>query len=128
VRNVWPLIVLAAIASATCFLQGQSPDQPNPTTATLQVPTKIAAEHLPNAYRVHERVISGGLPEEGAAFQELESLGVKTIISVDGARPDVALAKAHGMRYVHLPHGYDGVPNQRMLQLAKAVRELPGQV
>jgi protein tyrosine phosphatase (PTP) superfamily phosphohydrolase (DUF442 family) len=83
---------------------------------------------LPNAYRVHEKVISGGLPEGEAAFQELAALGVKTIVSVDGARPDVALAKAQGMRYVHLPHGYDGIPNQRMLDLAKAVRDLPGQV
>ena len=52
-------------------------------------------------------------------------LGVKTVISVDGAKPDVDLAKKHGMRYVHLPHGYDGVPDDRAKELAKAVRR-PG--
>ncbi len=32
---------------------------------------------------------------------------MKTIISVDGATPNVAMAEKYGMRYVHLPHGYD---------------------
>src|SRR5689334_2158938 len=34
-------------------------------------PIKITAPHLPNAYQVHAQVISGGLPEGDAAFQEL---------------------------------------------------------
>jgi hypothetical protein len=89
---------------------------------------KLDAKHLPNPVRVHERVISGGLPEGDEAFAELQSLGVKTIISVDGAKPDVARAKRFGMRYVHLPHGYDGVPDQCAKELAKAVRDLPGTV
>jgi hypothetical protein len=58
----------------------------------------------------------------------LEALGVKTIISVDGAKPDVATAKKHGLRYVHLPHGYDGIPDARAAELAKAVRDLPGPI
>jgi hypothetical protein len=53
---------------------------------------------------------------------------VKTIISVDGARPDVARARQFDMRYVHLPIGYDGVPRQQALKLARAARDLPGQV
>jgi protein tyrosine phosphatase (PTP) superfamily phosphohydrolase (DUF442 family) len=89
---------------------------------------KISTEHLPNAVRVHEKVISGGLPEGDKAFAELQALGVKTVISVDGAKPDLATAKKYGLRYVHLPHGYDGVPEQRVEELAKAVQELPGQI
>jgi protein tyrosine phosphatase (PTP) superfamily phosphohydrolase (DUF442 family) len=91
-------------------------------------PEKVAAEHLPNPWRLHPKVISGGLPEGDAAFKELADLGVKTVISVDGARPDVATAKKHGLRYVHLPHGYDGVPELRAKELAKAVRDLPGPI
>lgn len=33
-----------------------------------------------------------------------------------------------GLRYVHLPHGYDGVPADRTKELAKAVRELEGPI
>ena len=91
-------------------------------------PEKLDAPGLPNAYRLHERVISGGEPEGEAAFATLQKLGVKTIVSVDGAQPQVELAKRFGLRYVHLPHGYDGVPEQRAKELAKAVRDLPGPI
>lgn len=98
------------------------------TAAEPAAPQKIDAGHLPNAYRLHERVISGGLPEGDAAFRELHDLGVKTVISVDGAQPDIETATKYGMRYVHLPHGYDGISSQRAAELAKAVRDLPGPV
>ncbi|HZN34601.1 MAG TPA: hypothetical protein VFB80_12320, partial [Pirellulaceae bacterium] len=91
-------------------------------------PQQLPAKHLPNPWQIHPQVISGGLPEGEAAFGELAALGVKTVISVDGARPDVALARKYGLRYVHLPHGYDGIPAQRMKELAKAVRDLPGPI
>lgn len=55
-------------------------------------------------------------------------MGVKTIISVDGAKPDVETAARFGLRYVHLPYGYDGVPDNRVKELAKAVRELDGPI
>lgn len=96
-------------------------------TAGAQI-LKLPTEHLSNVVQVHPRVISGGLPGSEAAFRELKQLGVKTIISVDGARPDVEAAARHGLRYVHLPHGYDGIPQQRARELAKAVRELEGPV
>lgn len=94
----------------------------------LTPPAKIAAVHLPNPWRLHAKVISGGLPEGDAAFKELAALGVKTIISVDGATPDIALAKKYGLRYVHMPHGYDGISDDRAKELAKAVRDLPGPI
>jgi protein tyrosine phosphatase (PTP) superfamily phosphohydrolase (DUF442 family) len=89
---------------------------------------KLAVNHLPNAIQIHSKVISGGLPEGVLAFKELKQLGVKTIISVDGAQPDLALAKQYGLRYVHLPHGYDGIAENRVKELAKAVLALDGPI
>jgi hypothetical protein len=92
-------------------------------------PKRLADKtHLPNAYQLTEKVVSGGLPEGEVAFKELADLGVRTVISVDGAKPDVAMAKKFNMRYVHLPHGYDGVPDDRAKELAKAVKDLPGPI
>jgi protein tyrosine phosphatase (PTP) superfamily phosphohydrolase (DUF442 family) len=91
-------------------------------------PERIENALLPNAYRVADKVISGGQPVGEAAFAALKQLGVKTIISVDGAKPDVDLATKFGLRYIHLPHGYDGVPDERAKELAKAVRDLPGPI
>lgn len=90
--------------------------------------SKLSLQGIPNPIRIHSRVISGGLPEGDEAFKTLADLGVKTIISVDGMKPDVATAKRHGLRYVHLPHGYDGVPVARVREIAKAIQELPGPV
>lgn len=122
-RVTWVGVVLAVVGgcgqrAAPEFVAEERPHQP----------TKLAAEHLPNAYQIHPQVISGGLPEGEVAFAELAKLGVKTVVSVDGARPDVEGAKKHGLRYVHLPHGYDGIPALRARELAKAVRDLPGPV
>jgi hypothetical protein len=68
------------------------------------------------------------LPSGDAGFKALAAMGVKTVISVDGAKPDAELANKYGLRYVHLPHGYDGVPEERARELAKAVRDLDGLV
>lgn len=92
------------------------------------VAVRIDSEHLPNVVQVHPQVLSGGQPDGAKGFAELRDLGVKTVISVDGAKPDVTLAKKYGLRYVHLPHGYDGIPNERVADLAKAFRDLPGPV
>ena len=91
-------------------------------------PRRIDAQYLPNPIRLHTKVISGGTPHGDDAFKELQSLGVKTIISVDGKKPDVAAAERYGIRYVHLPHGYDGIPQQRVKELAIGIRSLDGPI
>jgi protein tyrosine phosphatase (PTP) superfamily phosphohydrolase (DUF442 family) len=91
-------------------------------------PTPIHKPGLDNAYWLTEKVLSGAQPEGEAAFAELAALGVKTVISVDGSKPDVDLARKQGLRYVHLPIGYDGVSPERALELAKAIEELDGPI
>jgi hypothetical protein len=96
------------------------------SSTPAQFPRKLDLKFLPNPVQLHPKVISGGLPEGDAAFQELADLGVKTVINVDGVKPDLERARKFGLRYVHLPHGYDGIPQQRGLEMAKAVRDLDG--
>lgn len=95
----------------------------------IQPPDSVHLPNTPglhNVIRVTEKLLSGSVPEGDTGFQTLQKLGVKTIITVDGAKPEVDRAKKFGMRYVHLPIGYDGVPAEQGLKLAKAVRDLPG--
>lgn len=96
--------------------------------APLQAPSLEAAEPahlpgLPNVVAYGEGYWSGGVPEGDAGFDTLAALGVKTIISVDGAAPDVDAARARGIRYIHLPIGYDGFGETRRLELARASRD-----
>ncbi|MCA9122037.1 MAG: hypothetical protein KDB11_17730 [Planctomycetales bacterium] len=116
-----------ALATGICFVaaslvMGEQPSPPTSGMALLSIPS------LPNAHRLHAKVISGGQPDGDAGFQALHDLGVRTVISVDGAKPELALAEKYGLRYVHLPHGYDGISGQRSLELAKAVHDLPGPI
>lgn len=86
------------------------------------------APGLHNIVRVTDKVISGSLPEGAEGFESLRKMGVKTVISVDGAPPDVEGAKRQGIRYVHLPIGYNGMTRERELELARALRDLPGPI
>jgi hypothetical protein len=121
--GLWNAAVLSCLIA--CGGAALIASDKSPTKAT---PQKVETRHLPNTYRITKKVLSGGLPDGEAGFAELEALGVKTVISVDGMTPDVDGAKKHGLRYVHLPHGYDRVPLERGQELAKAVRDLPGPV
>lgn len=81
---------------------------------------------LPNALWVHARVLSGGQPQGEAGYAELQRLGIRTIISVDGIRPDLEAAHEHRLQLIHLPHGYDGITAARRQELAHAVLTAPG--
>ncbi len=83
---------------------------------------------LRNVYKLSDRIFTGSAPEDERSFESLQDLEIQTIISVDGAPPDVEGAESFGMRYVHLPIGYDGVPEDRAIGIAKAIRDLPGPV
>lgn len=120
--NLWTFAVLFWHLFATPAWPAQEAVAPETELKKLDAPA------LPNALQINQRLISGGLPDGEAAFAKLRELGVRTIVSVDGAKPDVAAAEKYGLRYVHLPHGYDGISPARAAELAKAVRDLPGPV
>lgn len=114
--------------------QGQPPQpKPGEVHRPLTPPAKPGSQagaevhHVP-VLVVAQGMFSGPSPIETHDFAELKSLGVKTIISVDGARPEIELARAEGMRYVHIPVGYDGVTREQTLAIARAIRDLPGPV
>lgn len=89
---------------------------------------RIEIPGIHNAFHVTDKVYSGSQPEGEGAFAALAKLGVKTIISVDGSKPDVEAARKHGLHYIHLPFGYDDIPTNRVVELAKAVESQPGPV
>jgi protein tyrosine phosphatase (PTP) superfamily phosphohydrolase (DUF442 family) len=83
---------------------------------------------LENVHEIAPGILSGAVPHGEPAFRELAARGVKTVISVDGAKPNLESAKKHGLRYVHLPIGYDGIPLDRAMELGKALNDLPGPI
>ena len=102
--------------------------RPAMTDAASTNCTPLPSAHLHSLFRTTTNVFSGNSPEGGAAFAEIAKLGVKTIISVDGSRPDVETARRHGLRYIHLPFGYDGIPTHRVAELTKAAQSVEGPI
>lgn len=83
-------------------------------------PAPLELPGVHNAFRITDHLLCGSQPEGDAAFAALAKAGVKTIITVDGAKPDLEMARKYGLRYIHLPFGYDGIPTSRIPELTKA--------
>jgi protein tyrosine phosphatase (PTP) superfamily phosphohydrolase (DUF442 family) len=98
-----------------------APVEPGTNTARrLEIPG------LENVHDLGHGLLCGGQPRGGSGFDSLAAQGVRTVVSVDGMEPDLERARRHGMRYVHVPIGYDGVGTNALRRLAKAVSTLPG--
>ena len=99
--------------------------QDSPTRASTLV--NMVPKELPGLHNVHratEIVYLGSEPHGEEAFISLKKLGITTIVSVDGATPDVELARKHGLRYIHIPTGYDGVDEVTAKTLTRVAREV----
>ena len=83
---------------------------------------------LHNYRRWSEHVAQGAQPEGDKAFEALKAEGITTVLTVDGAVPDVATAERLGLKYIHIPIGYDGISKQEEAEIVKAVTESEGPV
>lgn len=105
--------------------QGRAASDARPSLADT-APRDAAGVH--NVVAFGPAFWSGSVPEGDAGFATLRDWGVRTVISVDGAEPEVDRARRFGIRYVHLPIGYNGFDEARKLELVRAVRDLPGPI
>jgi hypothetical protein len=124
------LFLTLSVAALGCSRPGAPVRTSSPPFAQPEPPdaARVEAAGLHNVFRLTDNLYRGSAPEGDAGFVSLQKLRVKTIISVGGARPDEDRARKSGLSYVHLPIGYDGVPQQQGLRIARAARDLPGAV
>ena len=95
----------------------------DPSLQDLPRPEAVAG--IENVWRMDSNLLSGGDPVGESGLQLLKSKGVKTIVSVDGAAPLLEVSKQLGLRYVHIPIGYDGIPVDSQRLLSQAFAQLP---
>lgn len=123
-------LVAVLMCCLACSKHAPEP-QPAPTQSPQSFPVGDGPRDFPglhNVIRVSEALFSGSVPEGDDGFRSVKNLGILTIVTVDGANPDVDRARNFDLRYVHLPISYDGVPRDQALRIARAVRDLPGPV
>jgi len=141
-RRLSPLL-LAVLLATTAPLACRSAEEgarPEPAAPLVEVGDAYALageralpemppeefQGLYNVFHLSDAIISGSEPHGEEAFAELERMGVRTILSVDGKAPEAALAARHGIRYVHVPIRYSGIEEEELLQIAKTFREQDG--
>jgi protein tyrosine phosphatase (PTP) superfamily phosphohydrolase (DUF442 family) len=112
----WRAGALAAALLAGCV--GHHVGSSGPLVPPGAEARAVSIDGIENARHVGPRLWSGGEPAGSKAFAALAALGVRTVVSVDGAQPDVEAASLHGLRYVHIPIGYDTVPRGAAEELA----------
>ncbi|MCA9015075.1 MAG: cytochrome c [Planctomycetaceae bacterium] len=83
---------------------------------------------LENVFQIDDQIYSGSGPAGKQSFDTLKKMGIKTIISVDGTKPDLKQAKAAGIKYIHIPIGYDGISEEASLAFLRAAKELQGPI
>lgn len=88
----------------------------------------LQAPGVHNLFALSTNLFSGSAPEGDEGFAALAKLGIKTIVTVDGTRPDIERAHKFGMRYIHLPHGYDGIDAHTQALLVKSAETAPGPI
>ncbi|MBS0187034.1 MAG: cytochrome c [Planctomycetes bacterium] len=128
-KSIWLTVLAAGVLTASCQSSPRDSTTAAPPVAPpipLPAPSETKPRDYPgihNAVAYHENFVSGSAPDGDTGFDTLQHMGVKTIISVDGAVPEVDKAKARGMRYIHLPIGYNGFDEQRKLELVRATSD-----
>jgi hypothetical protein len=111
---------------ASCSAHDQHTTQDD---GQLQDVSEPPIEALRIAYKHNGlTVYSGGEPSADGAFEHLLSLGVTTVVSVDATSPEADTIESMGMRSVHVPMSYSGVPIECQSAVAKAIRESEGAV
>ena len=115
------LAVLVCVLFLGCSQPQKQASQPN--IISLR---EVDYPGLHNLMKITPRIYSGSEPHGEVAFASLAKLGIKTVVSVDGAIPDLKMANKYGLRYVHIPIGYDGINADAGLAFAKVGRSVDG--
>lgn len=120
--------LIFTLALVSCESTPERPEQPKKAAVTRTPEGEPVGLHRYREWDPDSRIVQGAQPEGDEAFRNLQALGVTMILSVDGAMPDLASASKYGLKYVHVPIGYDGVPHAQALQIIKAVESAEGRV
>jgi protein tyrosine phosphatase (PTP) superfamily phosphohydrolase (DUF442 family) len=124
-----PYLVVLAAALTALLVNCAAPDQGGAemeSGSTMQKFQAIESESVPRLLKLSERIYCGAEPKLEASFEALQALGIRTIVSVDGADPNLEWAGQYGMQYVHIPIGYDGIEADQAASMVAVMRTRPG--
>ena len=125
----WVMLWCCMACASSCVHQTANLEHERHVVKGLETPLnrKISKEWLSQWVSFGEGLTSGGTPPGEPSFAFLAREGYRTIVSVDGARPDLESAHRHSRSYVHLPMSYDGRTHRwRWVCFVSCSNRIPG--
>lgn len=131
--RVIAIICLLEINTGSVVLYSQNPIDSDTANLSENANVQTAFQSLSwpglqNVFQIDDKIYSGSSPEGKSSFEVLKKMGIKTIVSVDGVKPKLKQAKDAGIKYVHIPIGYDGISQEAGLAFARVSKELQGPI
>lgn len=126
--SITTLLFVVGMLFTTLFSSAQDPPA---STADPKLPATVqrlnATPGIENLFQVTANIYSGGEPTE-AGFQKLKELGITTIVSVDGLPPNISMAEKFGLRYFHIPMGYDQIEHAQFQDFVTLMNNEKGKI
>jgi len=119
-------LLILSVGAPGCLNRSTSPSTPTALVEPGFIPRPVPFTGIENTFQLGPRLWSGGEPHDDASFAALARAGIQTLVSVDGARTDLDAARRHGLRYLHVPIGYDGIPPAALAQLTAVADTVEG--
>lgn len=113
------------VRGVICFVllltsPGTSATRANDAVASSKEPSRAFS-----TTEVTPHLLTGRTPPLEATYHQLASMGVRSVLSVDGHPTDVAAAEAANLTAVHIPIGYSSITADNLALLARASIDLP---
>ncbi len=111
---------------------GCSTGPETPVDGGIDVPPALVGQRLPDSpgirrvIQLEPDLFQGSAPQGEEGLASLKTLGIRTIVSVDGDVPPYALAKKIGLAYIHAPIPYSGIPPAVRDEFLAAMKTTPG--
>ena len=124
-----PILCASLTALAVLAACSGSPAPRDQAQAQISVTPQVAAVDAPDVHRLlklSDNIYTGAAPSGRQTYAALVELGVRTLVGVDSARPDVEGAAAYGLRYIHIPIGYDEISTEAQLSIVAAMEAKDG--
>ena len=112
----WLSLVLAL------FLCASAASAAEPAVRPEDWATPVAGTSIRNLYLIEQGLYRGSQPT-AAGFQELQALGVRTVLDLAGGKGDAALVPDGSLKLVHIPMSALGLHDDRVLEALRVMTD-----
>ena len=112
----WAAPLLALLLSTGAAGAGE------PAARPADWATPVEGTSIKNLYRIEKGLYRGSQPT-AAGFEELQALGVRTVLNLAGGKGDAALVHGDSLKLVHIKMSAMGLRDDRVLEALRVMAD-----